>query len=138
METITNPALQQLIFYMMGVVDATQAGDDRIFRPEFSVPLVLKTQVVSLLESAALHDEQTREGVTLPADPLARGGKWHRAANALNAWIRRESRAMENRANYEYPTELPTGDWSFAGFMSVARDAIEYKFEAPAWWGSAA
>lgn len=129
------PALQALIIYMMGVVDAHHVEGDS-FYPEFSVPLLLKNQAVNLLHSAALHDEQTREGATLPSDPLGRGGKWHRAANVLNAWVRRESKAMEARANYAYPSELPTGDWSFAGFMDLARHQIEHDgdWDKAAWW----
>ena len=67
------------------------------------------------MECAAAEDTDCPEG-----DPAARGGKWHRAANIVNARAQR----------YATETELflATADWSFYLLMSamgISRETID-------------
>lgn len=89
-------------------------------REDIRISDEIKTAIVEQMELAATEDDNAPAG-----DPAARGGKWHRAANIVNAKMNRYAEDAE--------LDAPLfADWSWSALMEavgVSKDRIEQDYE---------
>lgn len=80
---------------------------------DVSIPPILENEACALMQHAAEGDENCPDG----GDPFAQWGKWHRAANIVNAQLR-------EKAIDELGHGLLVGDWSHRALMNLAKKEI--------------
>ena len=96
--------------------------------------VIIRPVIKRLLKS---YEERRGEPFNKEIGEFEKGGKWHRIVNNLQADLEETRKAMGLAADEDYPRNLPLGDWSFAGFMNVARGTWTTKIDGMPpkhWW----
>lgn len=106
---------QKLVCYLNGLMDAGVS----IGHEDHTYPLMLRGDVVRLMENAAQRDENPPPEGT---DPFSKDGKWHRAAVVVMRELDDEAKRMT--ASYEWPEGLPWGDYMHKAILDAMKSHL--------------